>query len=475
MNDLPALGVGIVYSPGLEPVLEAGRDIIDVIEIEPQTFWFKGQPPNPSYRLDPDAFARFTRFPQAKIVHGVGFAIGGTVPPDAAQLPPFIESIETLGAPWASEHLSFNKVAGPRGPHTTGFLLPPLQTRQTVDLAAANIRKLQRELPVPFAFETGVNYLSRHDGEMSDGAFFAAVAEAADCGILLDLHNLWANERNGRQTMLDALAEMPLERVWEVHLAGGDRLRDHWLDAHSGLVPRPLMELTGEILPRLPNLKAVIFEIIEDYLPIKSLSTDDLLAQMADIRSLWDQRHESLTAPRTDRHGPTRHPAATENQISPVDWEQAVSRLAIGWPPDTPVAKRLSTDPGIPVYQELVTSVRGGMVVSLLTLTYRLLVLNLGEERVMELLKAFWNTQRPEQFASAEVRGFADFLCAQSLDIPHLNDVLSFEIASQDAILKDAAQTVRFQCDPMPLLDALREGHLPPPPQRGDYEITINP
>ena len=475
MTDLPELGVGIVYSPGLEQVLEAGRDIIDVIEIEPQTFWFKESSSSSTYLLDKNAFDKFGEYPQRKIVHGVGFAIGGTISPEVEQLQPFIDSIEKLSSPWASEHLSFNKVGGVKGVQSTGFLLPPLQSKRTVELAAINIQQLKRELPVPFAFETGVSYLSYQAGEMTDGAFFANVAETADCGILLDLHNLWANARNGRQTVLDTIAEMPLERVWEVHLAGGDLLNGYWLDAHSGLVPPQLMDLAGEIFPRLPNLKAVVFEMIEDYLTVKGLKTDDILDQMLQIRTLWENRHHSEMNHEPAHRDNTSCPNINPIEISPFEWEQALCNLVIGRTPFSPLEKTLDADKGIPIYQELVTSVRGGMIVSLLTLTYRFLVLSIGKTPVMNLLSAFWATTHPEQFASVEIRNFAKYLRAQSLELPNLYDVLKFEIATQDAILHNTAQTVRFRCNPLPLLQELGAGYLPKDIEPGDYELTIDP
>jgi uncharacterized protein len=68
---------------------------------------------------------------------------------------------------------------------------------------------------------------------MPDGVFVGAVAESADCGILLDLHNVFANGVNGRQPVEDFLAQLPLDRVWEIHLAGGFDMEGLWLDAHS--------------------------------------------------------------------------------------------------------------------------------------------------------------------------------------------------------------------------------------------------
>jgi uncharacterized protein len=60
------------------------------------------------------------------------------------------------------------------------------------------VQRLRNELGVPLAVETGVNYLRPRRDELPDGEFMAALAEDADCGILLDLHNVYCNERNGR-------------------------------------------------------------------------------------------------------------------------------------------------------------------------------------------------------------------------------------------------------------------------------------
>ena len=177
-----------------------------------------------------------------------------------------------LASPWVSEHLSFNRVTDESGEWQSGFLLPPRQTMSGVEAAVASVRALAVRLPVPLAIETGVNYLRPRSEELLDGEFVACVADEADCGILLDLHNVWTNERNGRQALADYIDQIPLERVWEIHLAGGHGHRGFWLDAHSGAVPLELMELATRIVPRLPNLKAIVFELFPSYFPKISFS-----------------------------------------------------------------------------------------------------------------------------------------------------------------------------------------------------------
>ena len=79
--------------------------------------------------------------------------------------------------------------------------------------------------------------------------------------LLLDLHNIFANALNGRQTVDDFLSQVPRYRVWEIHLAGGFEMDGLWLDAHSGAIPDHPLAIARRVIPALPNLKAIIFEI----------------------------------------------------------------------------------------------------------------------------------------------------------------------------------------------------------------------
>ena len=162
-------------------------------------------------------------------MHSVGCPVAGLDNGLNEQRMALAESIRLLDPPWVSEHLSFDRYCDDGRQVHAGFLLPSIQSEESVALAARNLRRLQHLADRPILFETGVNYLRPWPGEMADGEFFAAVAQRADCGILLDLHNLFANERNGRQSMCDVLDTLPLDRVIEVHLAGGEWLDGYWL------------------------------------------------------------------------------------------------------------------------------------------------------------------------------------------------------------------------------------------------------
>ena len=235
--NLPELGVGVNWFPGLEPVLKANEGLIDVLEVEPQSFWRREKDAT-GLLLDRASLEGLRLHKVPKLVHSVALPIGGTVAPSAGDLDQVSAIARELAAPWVSEHLSFNRVEDDSGTWHSGFLLPPRQTMAGVGAAVASTRALTAYLPVPLAIETGVNYLRPRTEELPDGEFVARVAEAADCGILLDLHNVWTNERNGRQSLADYIEQLPLERVWEIHVAGGHSHRGFWLDAHSGVAPQ---------------------------------------------------------------------------------------------------------------------------------------------------------------------------------------------------------------------------------------------
>ena len=468
----PALGVGVVYLPGLEPLLESRPDLVAVLELEPQTLWRYLPDDAVPFVQDRGELERIAKLPQAKLVHGVGFPVGGSRLPDERHVAPLVETIECLASPWASEHLGFNRFAADGEDVNTGFLLAPLQTRAGVDAAVASVRDLAGRLPVDFSIETGVNYLQPCRGQLSDGAFVAAVAEEADCGILLDLHNLWANERNGRQTVKEFLAELPLERVNEMHIAGGLEHRGYWLDAHSGAVPQALLELAGWIVPQLPNLGAIVFELLEQHL--EPLGLDGVAGELEKLDRIWERRASGGSRSRSPRRT-----GADESgrwaAVSPPEWEAAVGALVIGREPRTPLATELSDDPGIAILREMVGNFRSGMIVDALRLTSRLLMLSGGRELMPDLLAGFFASAAPQLFASAEAEAFAAYLTEHAPPIAHLDEVLPYECASLRVLLHGESEHVHFDHEPLAVLMPLVEGRLPENAQPGDFEVEVRP
>jgi uncharacterized protein len=457
MHALPELGVGLVLWPALMPVLAEDDGAIGVVEIEPEFFWFETGSARAPMRIDTGMVRQLAELPHHKLVHGVASPVGGSLAPDRQRLRLMREVVQALDAPWASEHLSFNAVPVAGGPVDSGFLLPPLQTIEGAHQAAANIRAMARGLQVPFAMENNVNYLRPVEGELSDGAFIAEVATQADCAILLDLHNLWTNEKNGRQPVREALAALPLERVCELHLAGGFAHRGYWLDAHSGLVDEALMRLAAEVVPALPNLRAIVFEMLPSYLPQVGIAA--VRRQLDRLHRLWALRrpgaclaHRQPIVGRSDR----------DAMPSPSDWERTLGALVRGDAPDARPVAALINDPGVALLRELASNARAGQIASAARLTTRMLLAHGGQAAFQGLFVAYAALQPPRQFASSEALGFLEHVQLAAPAIPHLAQVVLFESAVIRSALQRDTRVIAFDGNPVPLLTALAERRAPP-------------
>jgi uncharacterized protein (UPF0276 family) len=452
---LPELGVGITFAPEIEPLLEARPELFDVLEFEPQTSWVETPGESATYRPDEGTLARLVAYPMRKLVHSVGTPVGGTVRPDPGQLALLRASIEKLQSPWASDHLSFNSTPEFR----TGFFLPPRQTSEGVAVACISIRDLQMGLGVPVAVETGVNYLQRRSDEMSDGRFVGSVVRSAGCGLLLDLHNIFANALNGRQTIAEFLAEIPLERVWEIHLAGGMALDGFWVDAHSGAIPDPLFEASRIIVSRLPNLKAIIFEIFPSF--VETIGADVIYAQLERLRELWSLRGTAVGEPLPVRHNRPAAPLSLDDGPSPAMWERALGNLVIGRAPGAEtLSHELAGDHGVSLVASMIKEFRASMLVRVLPMSMRLLLLTLGTDTVRALMGDCWTRIPPQGYASAEAEAFADALTKQHLDIPYLEKVLEFERANAASLVDGKRRIMHFDFDPVPVFEAVTRGVL---------------
>jgi uncharacterized protein len=266
---LPFLGVGLGYRPDLDRQIWANQASIDWLELISEHYLAR-----PREQLD-QALRLRGAFPL--VPHGVELSIGTPGELDPAYLDALAELVALVGAPWCSDHLCFTRAGG----IALGQLTPLPRTRAVAADVARKARQVQERVGVPFLLEN-ISYYIDIEGQLSEAEFLTEVMEGCECGLLLDLANVFVNAGNHGFSALEFLAAIPLERVVQVHLAGGEESPNALLDTHSAPVPDEVFALLRHLVERAPNLRAVLIERDTDFPDDFQELADDL----ADARGI---------------------------------------------------------------------------------------------------------------------------------------------------------------------------------------------
>ena len=166
------------------------------------------------------------------VLHGVGLSLGAIDPIDKAYLAQIKKLQQTTGALWYSEHCSFSVHNGQHIPD----LLPLPFTAEAVSHISERIQQVQDFLGERILLENVSSYIQSKDNEMTEAEFITAVAETADCYLLLDINNCYVTEFNNQESSRTFLETIPVERVKQIHLAGHEIKDSYLLDAHNNPV-----------------------------------------------------------------------------------------------------------------------------------------------------------------------------------------------------------------------------------------------
>lgn len=143
-----------------------------------------------------------------------------------------------------------------------GYFIPPIFNEASLQLAIQRVQEVQAKVPVPVAIEPPP--LTFVIGQMSLFEFFGRLAEATDCAILLDIGHLISYQMASGESILPAIQQMPMERVIEVHIAGGKiKQADNgpvYIDAHENPILDEVWHCLTDLLPLMPNVKALCYE-----------------------------------------------------------------------------------------------------------------------------------------------------------------------------------------------------------------------
>jgi len=275
---LPDLGVGVgLRLPHYEAIFETIPPI-DWFEIISENFMVQGG--RPLANLD----RILSHYPV--VMHGVSLSIGSISPLDFDYLRELKKLHRRVGCPWVSDHLCFTNANG----LNSHDLLPLPYTEEALHHVAQRARIVQDFLEVPLVLENASSYLAYTSSTMSEWAFLSAIVEEADCGILLDVNNIYVSSYNHNFDPHAYVEAVPAHRVVQIHLAGHTNFGAYIIDTHSDHVINPVWELYRHAIRRCGAVSTLI-EWDDDIPPLETLLAEAELAR--NIRTEELARRES--------------------------------------------------------------------------------------------------------------------------------------------------------------------------------------
>jgi uncharacterized protein (UPF0276 family) len=173
------------------------------------------------------------------VQHGVSMYLGSAERLNRDHLQRLKELVKRTRTPWLTDHLCWGSVDGTY----SHDLLPMPYTFEAVRITARKIREARDFLEVPIAVENVSSYAEFHVSQMTEWEFLNEVVERADCGILLDVNNIYVSSLNHDFDPFEYLNSVPAERVAQIHIAGHSKFEKYILDTHDHPVIDPVWKL----------------------------------------------------------------------------------------------------------------------------------------------------------------------------------------------------------------------------------------
>ncbi|HWE37278.1 MAG TPA: DUF692 domain-containing protein [Isosphaeraceae bacterium] len=265
---LPTLGVGLGFREPFRGELFLHRSRVDFLEVTADHYL--DATPEKARELDLLA----DHFPI--IPHGLDLSLGSAEGLDRTYLDRLAALVRRLDPPWWSEHVAFTRAGGVE----IGHLAPLPFTREALGVLRRNIDAARARIEAPLILENITYAVALPGAELDEADFLAELLDATGCGLLLDVTNLYTNATNHGFDPLAFVGRLPMDRVVQLHVAGGHQRGGVLVDSHSRPTPPEVWELVEEVVVRAP-VKGIILERDEDLPPF-----DELLVELDRARAI---------------------------------------------------------------------------------------------------------------------------------------------------------------------------------------------
>jgi uncharacterized protein (UPF0276 family) len=243
----PPLGIGLgLRLPHYSTVMERPAPEVSWYEVISENFMVAGG--------NPRRVLTAVRERHPVVLHGVSLSIGSVDPLDETYLARLDELCRQIEPAMVSDHLCWSGLGG----HSMHDLLPVPYTEQALTHVVERVAQVQDRLQRRILLENPSTYALFCDGEIFEGEFLAEVARRADCGILLDVNNVWVSCHNHGWDPARYLELIPADRVGQIHLAGHSVNGALLIDTHDAPVCAPVWALFAEAIQRLGPVSTCI-------------------------------------------------------------------------------------------------------------------------------------------------------------------------------------------------------------------------
>ena len=202
-------------------------------------------------------------------MHGVSLSIGSSDPLNIEYLRDLKKLSNRIEPAFISDHLCWTGISG-KNLHD---LMPIPYTEEAITHVVDRVRQVQDFLGRQILLENVSSYVTFAQSEMSEWAFLSAIAERADCHILLDINNIFVSAFNHGFEPIEYIEGIPVDRVRQFHLAGHENRGDIIIDTHDAPVIDPVWDLYAKACARFGPVSTMI-ERDDNIPPLEALLTE---------------------------------------------------------------------------------------------------------------------------------------------------------------------------------------------------------
>jgi hypothetical protein len=271
----PYLGHGVGLRPTHYPAILDDGLRADWFEIISENYMLRGG--RPLHVLER------VRAERPIVAHGVSLSLGATDPLNARYLDDLAVLVARFEPMWVSDHLCW----GSYGRNYAHDLLPLPYTEEALAHVVGRVTAVQERLGRQILVENVSSYVTFAHSTMPEWEFLAAVAERADCGILLDVNNIYVSAVNHGFDAEAYLAGVPVDRVGQIHLAGHTDHGTHLLDTHDHPVRAEVWDLYRSAVRRFGRVSTLV-EWDEHIPPFEDILAEAERARTAEAEVLAD-------------------------------------------------------------------------------------------------------------------------------------------------------------------------------------------